>query len=62
MSTPRLSKKSREIITNYGTAEISYLLRISKSEQKAPLHDELNQIGLGRKLKVRVAELISNYQ
>ena len=45
-----------------GAAEISYLHRLSKSEQKATLHDELNQIGLGRKLKVRVAELISNYQ
>jgi hypothetical protein len=62
LRTPRLSKKSKEIITNYGTAEISYLLRLSKSEQKATLYDELSQIGLGRKLKVRVAELISSYQ
>lgn len=61
LSTPRLSKKTGEIINNYGLAEISYLIQLSKSEQKATLQNELNQIGLGRKLKVRVAELISNY-
>ena len=61
LSTPRLNKQAREIIKNYGAAEISYLIQLSKSGQKTTLQNELNQIGLGRKLKVRVAELISNY-
>lgn len=61
LSTPRLNKKTREIINNYGVAEISYLIQLSKSGQKTTLQNELNQIGLGRKLKVQVAELISNY-
>ena len=61
LSTPRLNKKTKEIINNYGVAEISYLIQLSKSGQKTTLHNELNQIGLGRKLKVRVAELITNY-
>lgn len=61
LSTPRLSKETRGIINNYGVAEISYLIQLSKSGQKTTLQNELSQIGLGRKLKVRVAELISNY-
>lgn len=61
LSTARLNKKTKEIINNYGVAEISHLIQLSKSGQKTTLHNELNQIGLGRKLKVRVAELISNY-
>ena len=61
LSTPRLNKQAREILKNYGAAEISYLIQLSKSGQKTTLQNELNQIGLGRKLKVRVAELISKY-
>ena len=61
LSTPRLNKQAREIINNYGVAEISYLIQLSKSGQKTTLQNELTQIGLGRNLKVRVAELISNY-
>jgi len=62
LSIPRLSKKTKEIITNFGTAEMSYLVRIAKSEPKATLYNELTQIGLGRKLKVQVSEIISSYQ
>lgn len=61
LSTPRINKKTRNIIENYGAAEISYLIQLARSGQKTTLQDELNQIGLGRKLKISVAEIISNY-
>ena len=44
--------------TNYETVEISYLLRVVKTELTATLYKELFQTGRGRKLKVPVAEII----
>jgi len=61
LSTPRISKKTRKIIESYGAAKLSYLIQLGRSGQRVNLQNELSQIGLGRKLKILVAEIISNY-
>ena len=61
MSVPRLSKETREILENYNTTNYAYLVKTAKLESKTTLHKSLAEIGLGRKLKITVGEILKSY-
>ena len=58
LSVPRLSKETRKILENYSTNDYAYLVKTAKLENQATLHKSLTEIGLGRKLKVTVGEIL----
>ena len=58
LSVPRLSKETKEILGNYSTTDYAYLVKTAKLEDQATLYKNLTKIGLGRKLKVTVGEIL----
>ena len=58
LSVPRLSRETRKILENYSTTNYAYLVKTAKFEDQATLYRNLTKIGLGRKLKVTVGEIL----
>ena len=58
LSVLRLSSETRKILEKYSTTDYAYLVKTAKLEDQATLYKNLTKIGLGRKLKVTVGEIL----
>ena len=61
LSVLRLSKETKKILQNYSTSEYAYLVKTAKLENQATLYKRLTELGLGRKLKVIIGEILKSH-
>ena len=48
-------------LENYNTTDYAYLVKTAKLENQATLYKRLTELGLGRKLKVIIGEILKSH-